>query len=103
MTCGIAKKVGGKEVHATRGFAPVASENVVEGRWCAHAGRRCSSGSTDLAGVGQPLMMNRIHQTISNAAAIPSAIAIAGATKYDTIAKITTTVTVVPMLRLKTV
>jgi prepilin-type N-terminal cleavage/methylation domain-containing protein len=31
----IAKKVGGKEAHATRGFAPVASGNVVEGGGCA--------------------------------------------------------------------
>jgi prepilin-type N-terminal cleavage/methylation domain-containing protein len=31
----IAKKVNGKEAHATRGFAPVASGNVVEGGGCA--------------------------------------------------------------------
>jgi type IV pilus assembly protein PilA len=31
----IAKNVGGKEAHATRGFAPLASGNVVEGGGCA--------------------------------------------------------------------
>jgi prepilin-type N-terminal cleavage/methylation domain-containing protein len=31
----LAKKVNGKEAHATRGFAPVASGNVVEGGGCA--------------------------------------------------------------------
>jgi type IV pilus assembly protein PilA len=31
----IAKKVGGKEAHATRGFAPLSSGNVVEGGGCA--------------------------------------------------------------------
>ena len=31
----IAKKVGGKEAHATRGFTPLSSGNVVEGGGCA--------------------------------------------------------------------
>ena len=47
-------------------------------------------------------MMNTIHQTINNADAIASGIALAGAMK-QTIVRDTATVTVVPMFRLKTV
>jgi hypothetical protein len=50
----------------------------------------------------QPSIKNKIHQTTRSAVAIPTKIPTAGATT-STIVKISATVTVVPMFRLKRV